>query len=239
MMPTASLFVHAMVSVAIVWVLLLRFWPRRRRLAPATRTAKIQAGALTLLVLLVPLGELSLWHRGLSLYPNPSLPMLGIVSAALWSELYAVRLFRRTDWNAIWIFGAVGGSLLYRYPIIGGGVDVYYWGWERHIATGILATVTVGLLGWGSRLGVLMLAALVTYGTTALESQNCWDYVLDPGYWLLSVAVVAMRLGRALGRLVERTNLLARWTGSLTVAGEARGTARTLAAGDMNDPAAR
>jgi len=151
-------------------------------------------GAGTVGLLIVPLSGLPLWNRAFSLFPNPSLPLLGIVCSALWQRLPGMTVFNRADWRAIWTFGAAAGTALYLHPVIFGSVDLYYWGWDRERAVCLLAVLTVGLLGWGNRLGVLLLAALLGYALNALESQNCWDYVMDPIYWLMSVSVVTWRL---------------------------------------------
>jgi len=51
---------------------------------------------------------------------------------------------------------------------------------------------------------VLLLAALIAYACRALESANCWDYVVDPFYWMIGVVVVTRR---AAGALVSRWRL--------------------------------
>jgi hypothetical protein len=88
---------------------------------------------------------------------------------------------------------AFAGSALYLHPMFLGAVDLYYWGWERTWAVWGLAAMAGVLLLWGNRLGVLFLAALIAYAVNALESQNCWDYIMDPFYWLISVGVVGTR----------------------------------------------
>jgi hypothetical protein len=40
---------------------------------------------------------------------------------------------------------------------------------------------------------VLLVAALVAFALGALESSNCWDYVVDPIYWLASIVVIVRR----------------------------------------------
>ena len=74
-----------------------------------------------------------------------------------------------------------------------GSLDLYYWGWDREGAGWCLAALAVVFLARGNRFGVLLLAALLAHGVDALESANCWDYVIDPFYWLIGVGVTATR----------------------------------------------
>jgi hypothetical protein len=200
---------YALVAVAALWLLLLccvgvKFSRRKRLLA-------LGLGAITVWLLLVPLHGLPLWSRAYSFYPNPSLPLLGILCAALWHRLLGVAVFKPADCRAVWMFGAVAGTSLYLHPFIfKGALDLYFWGWDREVAAIGLGTFAVVLLALGSRLGVLMLAALLGYAVNALESQNCWDYVMDPIYWLISLGVLAkwgvvalFRLARNAGRAAD------------------------------------
>jgi hypothetical protein len=180
-------------AVGGVWLALLWCWTRRGKSRRPGTWAKVIAGTATVLLLFVPVGGVPLWNRVFSFYPNPSLPMLGVVSAALWSRLFGLAVFRRSEWSAIWIFGAVVGSALYLQSTSFGMVDLYYWGWDREAFAWVIAAGAAAFLACGSRCGVLLLAALVAYSVTALESQNGWDYVIDPFYWMISVGVLVAR----------------------------------------------
>jgi hypothetical protein len=182
---------YALVAIATLWLALLCC--ARVPITRRTRIARVLLGVVTVCLLFVPLGGLPLSSRAFSVFSNPSLPLMGIVCAALWQRLRGTVCFKPADWSAVWAFGAVAGSVLYLHPMIFGGLDLYYWGWGREAAAWMLAIVAVVLLGWGNRLGVLFLAALIAYAVNALESQNCWDYVMDPFYWLISVAVIGTR----------------------------------------------
>jgi hypothetical protein len=182
---------YAVVAVATLWLGLL--WCARLKPTRRTRVMKVLIGIATVCLLFVPLGGLPLWSRAFSVYPNPSLPLLGIVCAALWQRLLGIAVFKSADWRAVWVFGATAGTLLYLNPMIFGAVDLYYWGWDRVSAIWMLAAVAFVMLAVGSRLGVLLLAALIAYAVNALESQNSWDYIMDPFYWLISVGVLGKR----------------------------------------------
>jgi hypothetical protein len=182
---------YAVIAIATLWLALLwcaRFTPSRR-----ARIVKVLIGVTLVWMLFVPFGGLPLWSRAFSFHPNPSLPSLGIVCAALWQRLLGIAVFKPGDWRAAWWFGVVGGSLLYLNPVIFGSVDLYFWGWDRETAVWSLTAGAVAMLTIGSRLGVLLLAALLAYSVNALESQNCWDYIMDPFYWLIAMAVLGKR----------------------------------------------
>ena len=183
---------YAVVAIATLWLGLL--WCTRFDAIRRPRLVPVLIGVVTIWVLLVPLSGLPLWSRAFSFHPNPSLPLLGIVGAALCQRLFGVAVFKPADWRAVWVFGVTAGSLLYLHPIVFGAVDLYFWGWDRDTAIWVLAALAMVLIATGSRLGVLLLAALIAYAVNALESQNCWDYVMDPLYWLISIAVIAVRL---------------------------------------------
>lgn len=189
--PLAPVF-YAAVSVATLWLAVL--WVGSRwGVSGSSRLVKTVFGLATILILLLPVDGLPLWSWAYSFCPNPSLTMLGLVGAGLWQRLFGVAVFKPADWHATWIFGAGVGTVLYLHPMCFGAVDLYYWGWDREGAWAIGA-LAIAFLACGNRLGVLLLAALIAFALDALESANCWDYIIDPFFWLISVTVVATRM---------------------------------------------
>ena len=184
---------NALMAIAALWLILL--WCARVKPGRSTPILAAAIGVATVGLLFIPIGGLPLWSRIFGFFANPSLPLVGIVCAALWRRLFGVPVLTRTDWTTLWFFGAIGGTALYLHPMMLGGVDLYYWGWDRSVTVITFASIAVFLLARGQRVGVLMLVALVAYGLNALESQNSWDYIMDPIYWLISIVVVAVRLG--------------------------------------------
>lgn len=177
-------------TFAFLWLLLIGLGARLR-LAPATRrgNALLVLGALA--VLLVPLLSRPLWNWGFSYFPNPCLPLLGVLLARRCPRFLGLAVFSRADWIAIWGFGACVGSLVYLLPVLGSPVDLYYWGWDADHAAWVLAGAAALCLLLGNRLGLLLLAALVAFALSGHESANCWDYVIDPVYWLAGLIVLA------------------------------------------------
>jgi hypothetical protein len=180
---------YSLVLVAAIWLLLLWVGTRRHG-GTCRRWVKLGFGCAAVLLLFFPVGGLQLWSWTFGLCPNPSFPLLGIICAGLWQRLFGLEVFKPADWNATWVFGAVAGSAIYLHPMVVGSLDLYYWGWEHAISACGLAALAITFLARGNRLGVLFLGALIGYSLRALESENAWDYLVDPIYWVVSSAVV-------------------------------------------------
>lgn len=182
---------YTVMLMAMIWFVGL--WVSvRLRGRGCTRPVNLSFGVAAVLILLLPVGGMQLWSLAFSFCPNPSLPLLGMVCAGLWQRLFGVVVFKPADWRATWLFGAIAGSALYLHPMLLGSLDLYYWGWDRESAAWCLAALAVVYLACGNRHGVLLLAALIAFAVDALESANCWDYVIDPFYWMIgAVATIA------------------------------------------------
>jgi hypothetical protein len=198
-LPIVSVF-YALVSMATLWLVLL-WMVARLGLTRFALLIKVVCGLATPLLLFLPVGGLPLWSSAFSFFPNPSLPALGVVSAALCRSLCGVTILKPADWRATWMFGAITGSVLYLHPIFFRSLDLYYWGWDRAGAAWALAALAGIFLAGGNRLGVLLLGALIAYSVDALESANCWDYLIDPLYWLISLGVT---VSWGINRLIVR-----------------------------------
>ncbi|MSU48012.1 MAG: hypothetical protein EXS37_02810 [Opitutus sp.] len=183
---------YTLILVATLWLAVLATCARLQ-VRGCTRLVNVGLGLATVLLLFLPVGGLRLWNWAFSFCPNPSLPLLGMVCAGLGQRLFGIEVLKPADWRATWIFGLVAGSALYLHPMLVGSLDLYYWGWERARAGWFLAALAVVFLAGGNRHGVLLLAALIAYALDALESGNCWDYVIDPFYWMTGVVVMGTR----------------------------------------------
>ncbi|MEY4940642.1 MAG: hypothetical protein RIQ93_2377 [Verrucomicrobiota bacterium] len=192
-LPLVSIF-YVLVWLAAGWLALLCLGDRLRGKSARARRVLLPAlGAIMLLFLLVPVGGLPGWSRAFSFWTNPSLPLLGLIAVALWHRLTPVRVFRSEDWRGAWIFGAVAGFVLYIPPLVGGTIDLYFWGWDSRVAILGLTGLTVAFVAAGRRMGVLILGSLMAYSIDALESRNGWDYLIDPVYWMISLGWLGAR----------------------------------------------
>jgi len=185
-----GIYYHAVVTGAIAWLFLLWVAGRFTRSRPAL-AVKLGLGAAAAGLCLLPFDGLALWRWLLGVWPNPSLPLAGLVVAAIGCRLGGVTLLAAADRRAAWAFGAVVGTALYLHPMIPRAVDLYYWGWDGRVAAVGMAVLAMGGLALGSRLGVLLLAALMAFAAGLLESANAWDTLVDPFYWLIGLGVMA------------------------------------------------
>ncbi len=191
MNAVASLY-YPVVVAAILWLLILGVGGIFLGAQPA-RSKLFGAGVVAFALCFVPIGGLPLWRLGFGLWPNPSLPLVGLMIATLSARVAGRTLFTAMDRESIWIFGAVAGSILYLHNVVPLGADLYYWGWDSRVMPIGVGLVAVGLLRAGYRLGALLLLAMIAFAAGALESTNLWDYVVDPVYWLISLGVVTKR----------------------------------------------
>lgn len=183
--------VCAVVTAGVLW--LAWQWLGRRG-GQCGQAFTVVGSLLAAAALLVPVAGLPVWQWVYSFCPNPSLPLLVLVVLALWRQLGGRGGFQRADWDAAWVFGAVAGTLLYLHPLLPDSWNFYYWGWQHAVTVGALAALALGALSFGSRFGLVLLGSLIAYELSLLESPNGWDYVVDPFYWVLSLALGARRL---------------------------------------------
>ena len=143
------------------------------------------------------------WTASLSANLSVVLALLLIGSIAARAGFPAV--FRRCEWRAAWIFGAVCSLLLYpsAFGLGWQSFDSYSlgWPWLDWRSSWFLFAFTAaaaGLLVWrGNRFGWVLALVSVAYIFRIQESQNFWDYLLDPLYATASlVAVFAGILSR-------------------------------------------
>jgi hypothetical protein len=144
--------------------------------------------------LVVPVQGISIagWVRGIN--ANFSIPLTGLLGAAVWEEEFRVKLLSGRDWTAGWAFGVLAGLGLYLFALGWGSFDPYEWGWSF----GPLFVASAGLTGvllWKqNRFGLVLLLAILAYNLRLLESANYWDYLLDPVYWVVSFTALGWRL---------------------------------------------
>jgi hypothetical protein len=186
---------HALVCVAALWIV-LRWVAACLQLGRRSRAVKLGFGAAVIVLPFVSVGGLPFWNWAFSFCPTPGVPLLAMIGAALWQQVSGVALLKPADWRAAWIFGAVSGTWLYFHPALFGALDLYYWGWHGVAAPVVLAGLAMGFLAWGNRLGILLLAALIACELDALPSRNCWDYVVDPFFWMIGLGWVAVHTVR-------------------------------------------
>lgn len=163
----------------------------------------VVGAALAVGIVVFPVGGLPLgrWFTGLC--ANFSLPLLALIAAVIARRVFRVELLGKGGTrDAMW-FGAVAGVMLYPMALGLGPVDPYALGWSFGWLFAATGTLTAICLWRGNRFGAVLLSAIAAYHLHLLESDNYWDYLVDPVYFLISLAL-AVRAGL---RLMMRPSL--------------------------------
>ena len=139
-----------------------------------------------------------------ALAPNMSVPLLVLLVVSVLHRASGVALLRPREWKNAWIFGAVASLALYP-SALGLGLrnfDAYSlgWPWLQWLPSlalfGGVALVAGLLIGCGSRFGWILVVAAGAYLLRLQESNNFWDYLLDPVYGATSLLAAAFLLLR-------------------------------------------
>jgi len=197
---------HA-VSFLFPWLLvvwLLQVLARR----PGNWRWLLGFGLVALVLVLLPVRGIPLgrWVAGLNY--QPSIPFLGCLAALVWKNSFQTEIFRPEDKWAGWIFGGIVGTVLYPLALGLGNFDPYAWGWTFSALFPVAAVITIVLIWKGNRFGILLFLSVVAYDLHLLESNNFWDYLVDPIYWLLSFWMLANAALKKLrrGKIVAAVN---------------------------------
>ena len=145
---------------------------------------------------------LPFWSASLS--ANFSVIMAGLLVVSVFDRAFETGIFRPRDWRAAWIFGAVASVLLYP-SALGLGLqnfDAYALGWpwlfwlQSLILFGPAAVTAAWLIWCGNRFGLVLVLAFLGYAAGFQESDNLWDYLLDPVYGAVSLLMILCMIWR-------------------------------------------
>jgi hypothetical protein len=153
----------------------------------------IVSGVVAVGVLLIPVERIALARWVASISPNFSVPLTGLLAIATWERAFARPVLTQRDRNAAWTFGGVAGLLLYPFALGVSRIDPYEWGWSASPLFIVVGMLTAWLIWRRNRFGLLLLLAVIAFHLQLLESSNYWDYLIDPIYWLASLAVLGTR----------------------------------------------
>jgi hypothetical protein len=151
------------------------------------------AGGVGLAILLIPVERIAVarWITGIN--ANFSVALLATLVVTVYERAFARMWFSPRDWDACWMFGAVGGLALYPFAFGLSRLDLYEWGWHGSPLFAIMAVLTGWLLWKQLRFGFVLLCAAAAFQLQLLESTNYWDYLLDPIYVLVSFVMLIRR----------------------------------------------
>lgn len=182
-----------------MWLLLL--WVIQRFSPCGGWRGAIASAVLAAAIMLVPwFGHpLPYWSRGLS--ASFSVTMAVLLVVAILERALGTTIFRKRDWNAAWIFGAIASLMLYPSALGLGpqNFDSYALGWpwlfwrESLVLFAVVAFTASTLVMRGNRFGLVLPIAFVGYLLQFQESCNFWDYLIDPVFAAASLLAVLWR----------------------------------------------
>jgi hypothetical protein len=194
----SSLLIHQFYAGMAPWAALSLLILGRNPYPSRVRIVVALVLSFVLLRVQLEIGGVSYWclFSWISvLEPNPSFTITGILLVALGSRLSGKAFFRRQDWNAAWIFGAVAALALYPMGLGLTRIDPYAWGWGPILPLAVTATATFLLLR-GNRFGIVLLFPFAGWVMGVQESTNFWNTLVDPFYGLVSLILTAILLIR-------------------------------------------
>lgn len=136
------------------------------------------------------------WLHGYN--SNLSVPLVAILLNAVFSPLCTRRwLDEKSLRTSVW-FGAGAGLLLYPMAAGLGPIDPYELGWRWPGIELLIGGLSVILLWRGNAFGWVLLLTGAAWRFGCMESENVWDYLVDPIYFIVSlIGLVAPRRGLA------------------------------------------
>lgn len=129
----------------------------------------------------MPLGR---WLHGID--GGLSIPLVAVLLDRVVGAWRGRPLLDRRGRIAAGWFGLAAGLALYPAALGLGGFDPYTLGWTSP-AVMITAAAVAALLIWrGNAFGIVLLCAGLLWQADVLESENAWDYLVDPIYVFLA-----------------------------------------------------
>jgi hypothetical protein len=146
------------------------------------------------LVMFVPLHGLPAgrWLHGVT--ATFSIPLAALLVHAVVSPLLRAPLLGKKEEHQVWWLGAILGLSVYPAALGWGTVDPYVFGWRDWGVAAWLALPTALLLWQGTRLGYVLLVTAIAWQVGIVESNNAWDYVVDPLFALMGWVKVSAGL---------------------------------------------
>ena len=140
----------------------------------------------------LPLGR---WLHGYN--ANFSIPLVAVLLGVILKPWLKRPLFNeQADRTSCW-FGCVAGLLLYPFALGLGPFDPYSLGWQWPGVACVAAVLAAILIWRENSFGLVLLAAGVAWQVGCLESDNAWDYLVDPLYVALSFLGLSLLLSQA------------------------------------------
>jgi hypothetical protein len=180
-----SFVVPFLLAMALIQCLARVFWKRPEGWKPTLVLVMISA-----LIVIIPIKGLPLGRWLISLNANFSIPFIAMLFNKVLENGFGVQLLDRKALFAMWIFAVAASITLYPMALGLGAFDPYAFGWGFSWLFVVLLIITLSLLLSKNRFGIILMGCLLCYNLRLLESQNLWDYLVDPFLVLISGGVL-------------------------------------------------
>jgi len=146
------------------------------------------------LLVILPIGGLPVGRWWVSLYANPSIPLVALLFSWVMKNCFQTKLLDPAAIQTCTIFSVVAGAVLYPMAMGIGTADPYCAGWHFSWLFVMLLGITLVLIFFNNRFSFVLLATILAFNFHLLESRNLWDYLVDPVLVIISIAVLIQRL---------------------------------------------
>ncbi len=186
-----SFFFPFLLVMALVQWLMRLLWKR-----PSGWRLTLMPGIISALIVIIPIDGLPLGRWVISINANFSMPLTAILLSKVLESGLGVRLLDRKALSGTWVFALTAGIALYPMALGLGSLDPYGLGWGFSWLFVVLLVTTLVMLFLRNRLGIILMGCVLCYDLHLLESQNLWDYLVDPFLVFISGGALGSQLIR-------------------------------------------
>lgn len=144
------------------------------------RPGKLIALGIPLVLILLPVKHVPAARFLTGLNANFSITLGAILLDSFLWEIERIRLLDRRALRTIGLGGLFLGFCLYPCSMNLVPFDLYRFGWGSVSLLGPILLLTILLVLRGNQAGFVLAASVAAYALKLLESENLWDYLLDP-----------------------------------------------------------
>lgn len=183
-----SALIYSFISYYLVLVLIFIFFTKSISNKSVANSISI---LLPVFILAIPVNELPGLYYIRGAFGDLSILTSSLVTVALLGKFFKFKFLETESTQALYIFIFILGLLFYVTSLGVGKFDLYVLGYSQTAVPMILLTLSLlRFLKDEFNLGFLLVLPVLIFNTGLLESNNVWDYALDPFLWIYSIAKV-------------------------------------------------
>lgn len=156
----------------------------------------VTLASASLFMVILPIGGLPVGRWLVSIYPNPSIPLTALLLFFVLKNAFQLSLLDIKAIQTCRFFSLLAGVVLYPMALGAGAFDPYCAGWHFSWLFVLLLIITMVLLFLKNRFSVVLLATILAYDLHLLESNNLWDYLVDPILVISAIVGLTVRIVR-------------------------------------------